>query len=563
MEDKKTKKTTEEVAEKAVEKEALKAEDIENIETEVETEAYKAEDIEKETEDSKAKEKSDKPKKKNQTLKTKKNSNNKRSLKEFLKSRKARYGAVATAIVIVTVAVVVVLNIIVGLFVDRFPNLKVDFTANKAYELNEDTVDFLSHLDKDVDFYILSKEDDFIKNGEYFVQAKNLLEKTESASNGRLKVHYVDTTADPSFTQKYSNVDWTSKKNVALVVCGDQYKALTLDDCFEYDEQYASYGYYEFTSTKIEQAAVTAILNVTTEDKVVVDILKGNQEADYSAIKTLLNDDAYQVNEVSLLTSNIDEDAKFVMIFAPAVDYDESAVKKISNWLENGGKYGRTLIYVPNSASTNTPNLSAFLEEWKLKLSDGFVYETSQDHLLNGVSQYAFITDYTDYYKDNLKNPDIPVVTLKARGITISDENTAHSLLDSTDKAGVVPYDPPEDFDIKNAITGEKISVAAESVKSGNDSESKVIVFGSDKMFAQEFMTVNSFNNSAYLVNIFNTVSDKGDDSVTIESKALTNTELGVTDASTGTAMMIIFVVMLPLTVLVIGLVMWIRRRNR
>ena len=502
-------------------------------------------------------------KKENKDQKTKKKSNNKRSLKEFLKSRKARYGAVSTAIVIITVAVVIVLNIVVSLLVDRFPNLKVDFTANKAYELNEDTVDFLSHLDNDVDFYVLSKEDDFVKNGEYFVQAKNLLEKMESASDGKLTVHYVDTTADPSFSQKYKNVDWTSKKNVALVVCGDRYKALTLDDCFEYDEQYASYGYYNFTATKIEQAAVTAILNVTTEDKVVVDILKGNQEADYSAIKTLLNDNAYQVNEISLLTSKFDEDAKFVVIFAPAVDYDESAIKKISDWIENGGKYGRTLIYVPNSSSTNTPNLNAFLEEWKLKLSDGFVYETSQDHLLNGVSPYAFITNYTDYYKENLKNPDIPVVTLKTRGITISDENTAHSLLDSTDKAGVVPYEPPEDFNIKNAITGEKISVAAESIKSGNDSKSRVIVFGSDNMFAKDFMTVNSFNNSAFLVNIFNSLSDKDDNSVTIESKALSNTELGVTDASTGAAMIIIFVIALPLAVLVIGLVIWIRRRNK
>ena len=488
--------------------------------------------------------------------KAKKKPKGKSSLKDFLKSRKARYGAIATAIVIVTVALVVVLNVVVNLLVGRFPNLKVDLTANSAYELNEDTVDFLSHLDKDVDFYVLSKEDDFVKNGE-------LLEKMESASDGKLTVHYVDTTADPSFSQKYKNVDWTSKKNVALVVCGDRYKALTLDDCFEYDEQYASYGYFNFTATKIEQAAVTAILNVTTEDKVVVDILKGNQEADYSAIKTLLNDNAYQVNEISLLTSKFDEDAKFVVIFAPAVDYDESAIKKISDWLENGGKYGRTLIYVPNSASTNTPNLNAFLEEWKLKLSDGFVYETSQDHLLNGVSPYAFITNYTDYYKENLKNPDIPVVTLKTRGITISDENTAHSLLDSTDKAGVVPYEPPEDFNIKNAITGEKISVAAESIKSGNDSKSRVIVFGSDNMFAKDFMTVNSFNNSAFLVNIFNSLSDKGDNSVTIESKALSNTELGVTDASTGAAMMIIFVIALPLAVLVIGLVIWIRRRNK
>ena len=546
MEDKKTKMETEKTAEKTVEKEASKAKD-----TKKSKEKTKAKETSKNKDNTK----------KNNNLKTK--TKEKRSLKEFLKSRKARYGAIATLIVIITIALVIVLNVVVNLLVGRFPNLKVDFTANQAYELNEDTVDYLSHLEKDVDIYILTPEDDFVKNGEYFVQAKNLLEKMESASNGKLKVQYKNIVDDPAFTKKYSNVDWISKKNVALVECDDRYKALTLEECFDYDEQYAEYGYYNFTGTKIEQAVVTANHTATTENKVTVDILTGNQEGDYSAIKTLLTDNAYQVNEVSLLKTNIDEDAKFVVIYAPAVDYDEDAIKKVSNWLENGGKYGRTLIYIPNSTNTTTPNLSAFLEEWKLTLSDGFVFETSQDHLLNGVSEFAFITDYTEYYTENLKNPDIPVVALQSRGITINDENTAHSLLDSTDKAGIKPYNAPEDWDYKEAIKGEKISVAAESVKSGNDSKSSVIVFGSDKMFGKESMAINSFNNSSFLINVFNTISDKGDNSVTIESKSFENKELGITDKSTANAMLIIFVIVLPLAIVIIGFVMWIRRRNK
>ena len=64
---------------------------------------------------------------------------------------------------------------------------------------------------------------------------------------------------------------------------------LTIDDCFEYDKDYYSqYGTYYVTSSLVEQAGVTAILNVTTEDKVVVDMITGNQEQDSSAIKTLL-----------------------------------------------------------------------------------------------------------------------------------------------------------------------------------------------------------------------------------------------------------------------------------
>ena len=263
------------------------------------------------------------------------------------------------------------------------------------------------------------------------------------------------------------------------------------------------------------------------------------------------------------MTADIDKDAQFVVLYAPSVDLDDTAIKKLSDWLENGGKYGKNLLYVPSSQNTNTPNLNAFLEEWKLQLSDGYVFETSQDHLLNGVSEFAFITDYTEYYKDKLKNPDVPVVTLQSRGITVTDEATAHSLLNTTDKAGIMPYNPPEDWKYNDAVTGKAISVAAESVKSGNDAESRVIVFGSDKIFSQQFLSINSFNNSAFLVNIFNTVGKKSDDSVTIESKSLNNTELGVTDAGTAAVMFVVFVIVIPVVILVIGLVTWLRRRNK
>ena len=84
-----------------------------------------------------------------------KEKSSKGSFKAFLKSRKARHGSMAAVLVIGAVALVVVLNIVVGLLVERFPNLKMDLTSNSAYALSDDTSDFMSHLDKDVTMYIL------------------------------------------------------------------------------------------------------------------------------------------------------------------------------------------------------------------------------------------------------------------------------------------------------------------------------------------------------------------------------------------------------------------------
>lgn len=492
-----------------------------------------------------------------------KKSEKKGGIKAFFKSRKTKHGSLAIAITAVVIALVIILNFVTSMLVDRFPNLKLDLTSTNAFALQDDTEEYMSHLKKDIKMYILSSENTFVSNGQYFVQAKNLLDKMESASDGKFKVEFVDTTTDPSFTKKYTKVDWSSSDIMAIVECGEQYQALKIDECFTYNEEYASYGYYDYESTTIEQAAVKAVLNVTTEDKVVVDFIKGNQEEDYSGITSLLTSNAYQVNEISLQTQDIDENAQFVFLYAPAVDLDDDAIEKISAWLENGGNYGKNLIYLPSTDNTDPPNISDLLEEWGMKLSEGFVFETSQDYILNGTNRFAFLTDYTDYYKENLKNPSIPVVGIDCRGIEITDENAAHAILNTSSYAGIMPYEPADDWDYNDAVTGEPIAVAAEGIKSGNDAESRIVVFSSYMMLSQNILSLNSFNNSAFVMNVVNTIADKEDDSITIESKDLGNTELGVTDAATANAMNIIFIVAIPVVVLAVGIVIWIRRRNK
>lgn len=510
------------------------------------------------TEDTKAK------KAKNKKSKPQKE---KGKFKKFMKSRKAKHGTVAMAITALVIVMVIVLNIIIGLLVNRFPDLELDLTSNNSFALQDDTIDYVSHLNNDVTVYILMEKDKFEGQGTYFVQAQKMLNKMASKSDGKMKIKYVDLTSNPSFTSNYPNVDWqsSSANNIVLVESGKQYKVLTLTDCFEYDEQtYNYYGTYSFTGTKIEQAVVTAILNVTTDDKVVVDMIKGNNEQDYSSLKSLLENNAYQVNDVSLATGDFDKDAKVAIMYAPSVDLDEKIVEKLSTWLSNDGKYGRSLIYVPTADMGEMPNLDDFLKEWGMSIDRGYVFETDETALVNANSPYAFTVSYGDYYKDNLKNSKIPVVVSESHAVNITDENTAHALLKTTNKAGVLPIDADKSWDYKDAITGNGENVAAEGVMTNEDKKSsRVVVFGSYVMFSDTIMQYNSFNNSAYFMNVINTIADKEDVGITIESKSIDNTELGITDVATQNTMLVVFVIVIPIAILVAGFIFWLRRRNR
>ena len=486
----------------------------------------------------------------------------------FLKSRKAKHGAVSAAIIAVVVAITIIINIICGLITERFPETKIDFTKNNSFALQDDTVDYMAHLDDEVTLNILMPKTKFMKYNSYFVQAYNLLEKMVSSADGDIKIKYVDLTKNPTFTSNYPDIDWnTSENNYLMIVeCGEQYKVLTIEDCFEYDEEYYAYtnGEYNFTGTIIEQAVVTAILNVTTTDKVVVNIITGNGEQDYTGVKNLLDKTAYDVKEVSLATSGLSENAEVVIIYAPSVDLDEDATDTISEWLDNDGKYGRTLIYIPCPEKVDTPNLNKLVSDWGMKVNDGIVFETDNQFRVSSTNPSAFMVNYTEYYTDMLKNASIPVLTNSAHDIIITDENMAHAILQTSDHVGIIPYNASEDWDYQDSLTGEALNIGAEGVKTNNEKKSsRFIVFGSYLMFDQQMMSFNSNNNAAFFMNVVNSAVGNSDVGITIESKSLQSEELGVTDIATGNVILVVFVFVIPLAILIIGLVKWLRRRNK
>ena len=135
--------------------------------------------------------------------------------------------------------------------------------------------------------------------------------------------------------------------------------------------------------------------------------------------------------------------------------------------------------------------------------------------------------------------------------------------MNTSTHAGIMPIDADESFDFEAGVKGEAIAVAAEGSRAGTDDYSRVIAFGSSAMFSSQYLSLGSFNNAAFLMNIFNTIADKDDDTVIIEGKALSDAELGITDAATANTMMIVFVFVIPIAVFVPGIIVWVRRRNK
>ena len=155
---------------------------------------------------------------------------------------------------------------------------------------------------------------------------------------------------------------------------------------------------------------------------------------------------------------------------------------------------------------------------------------------------------------------------LTAGATVITDTTMAKPLLVSSEKSFLFPLDlkqeDAESFKPETQkLNGAAIGVHNDGTEGGKSSS--VIVIGSYEALRANYLSITSYNNAAYFVNLFNTLSDRDDVSIVIEGKDPSAKELGVTslDAIAVPSILVRFVI--PFGVLLVGLIIWIRRRHR
>lgn len=537
--------------------------------------------------------------------------------------KKLKYGGIATAVTVIFVAVVVLLNVVVAQVCKRNPDAVLDLTTANLYEISDDTVDYIKNLDQDVEIAISSEESTF-QSDKYYKMISETISKYQGYSD-HISVTYFDTTKDPDILSKYQDLyagDISS--NQIIVTSGDRIKAYSLTDMFEIDQdKYQSY-YYGYASLsdcitgfKGEQTLTTAIMNVTDSNpKSVAVITKSNGNYIFSAtqanayavtaMENLLNDNGYDVKELDMVNDTLDaETYDIVVLPAPANDLTMDAIKKLQDFLQNGGNLGKQLIYVADYTQSVTPNLDAFLKDWNLQVDSSYVREddnnrnqTVQIVASAGKGLIAPIVSLGDSenYGGNLANSSLPIVAPLARPIQELPSNNGrvvYSLLQSSDTSYAYPLtqqassgeDTTESaseesqeateatttegaattsFDTDSAVRGANTVMALSQSQQSTGSElieSDVIVLGSMAMMDYYLTQDSSYNNAEYFIGVLNSVCGK-EDSIVIASKDMTATSISATQTQLVTLRTIV-VFLIPLAVAAAGIVVFLRRRNR
>lgn len=547
-------------------------------------------------------------------------------LKQKQRKKKMKYGSVAVAITLIVTAIVILLNVVVGLLVERYPNAKLDLTTSNLYEVSDETIDYIKNLEDPVEIAVSSEESTLEKDS-YLKMVTEMLKKYQSYSS-EVEITYFDTTKNPDILSKYqSKYSGTISSDNVIVCSGDRVRVFPLSDFFEMDQNKLQYYYYGqatlaecITAFKGEQSLTNAIMNVTDANPQRVGFIgtsNGNSIYNptngnvYAAqvLSTLLDDNGYDVTQLDMVTDEISaEDYDLLVLPAPVNDLTVDAIEKLETFLHNDGNLGKRLLYIADFTQGNTPNLDAFLKDWNIVVDTSYVIDdnaaTQQAVTLlvagNQRMYTPIVTQVSSDYSSGLANTSLPIVAPISRPILTRDANNGRvvtNLLTTADTSYCVPLNldgnaekaesawdaangveqateasteeateetTTTSFDVANAERSSYSVMAFSQNQVSQDNallESDVMVIGSMGYFDVYVAQDTSYNNAEYFISALNTICGKSDN-IVIASKNMNLTSMDVT-ASQMKMVTTVVILVIPAIMVVIGIVIWARRKSR
>lgn len=487
---------------------------------------------------------------------------NKKKRKNLFSSRRFKKGGFAVILTCLVVAAVIVINIIANVLQTKVPVLSIDMSGQNLYALSDSTKELVHSIDKEVVINVLAKEDTYTHADENFLKANALLKKYV-AENDKISIKYIDLQSDPTYVNKYPNENITSYSYI--VTCGDKYKYLDVSsDLFTLGTDYSS-GETYVESSNVESAVTSAIYYVTSENQTKVAVLEGfgsDPQGLLSALTTLLKSNNYEIVNTNLMTEDIPQDCDMAILFQPESDLTEAAANRVSDYLSNGGNYGKNLFYVPTHTKLESPNLDSILEEWGMSIGQGIVADTDSSHMPYIGDYYCSVFEYgSSEYADGLKDTKKYLIGAYTRPVIIDDSAKATAIATTSESSAMRSFDADENWNPSEHIEGS-FNAGAVSTKSGDGTKSTLTVWGTGMSFYSQWLNSSTFNNGEYFANLFNKLTNREDSGITIASKNTQSEQLGIMSDQI-VVLGSLFMYVLPALVLVLGLVIWIRRRHR
>ena len=477
----------------------------------------------------------------------------KKKLIGTISKKHIKNGSYTMVMSVIFIAVVIVINMIVSTIPSKYS--EIDISSQKLYSIGDETKKMLKDLEKDVTIYQIAQ------SGSKDENIANLLKKYEDESK-HIKVEQKDPVVNPKFVSQYTSDDLSA--NSLIVVCGDRNKVIDYNNMYETSIDYQTYS-SQTTGFDGEGQITSAIGYVTSENLPVLYTVEGHGEKDMdSSIKEDIEKANMDIKSLNLLTEgSVPDDADCLFIDSPSTDFSSDEKDAIIEYLENGGK---AMIF-SDYTTEDMPNFDAILENYGVQRVDGVVFEGDNQHYAMQMPYYLVPTINSTDASSETASAGYYVLAPYAQGIKklddVRDTVTIESILTTSDQA----YSKTdlnsntiekEDGDVEGPFDlGVSITESLD-----DDKETQIVYYSTSNLMDSQTNQMVSGGNEKLIMESLKWMTDTEESaSISIPSKSLEVSYLTITDYDAA-FWKICTIALIPGLFLVIGFVVWIKRRK-
>lgn len=480
-----------------------------------------------------------------------------------------------TQVFISTLAIVSIVVMVNYLSARHFK--RIDITASSQWKLSPLTLKFLNSLTNDVKVIVYFDKD----NPAYGLTTSLLREY--SAVNSAIKLEIVNPTTNPSEAERIKSrykLGSSEGRDVVIFESKGQVKIVYANEVIDYELEPLEDSQREFRKKIIgfkgEAVFTSALIWVTQPRQLKAYFIQDHREhspfsrdeiVGYSKFASLLSDMKLQPEPLSLLGSaEIPADCSLLIAAAPLEPYTSDEIEKIDRYLNQGG---RMLILLNNNSVNKVTGLEKMLVGWGVIVGDNIVLDPTRqvpgsrglalslnrfglhvitEPLINS-SIHLLMPRTVSAIKSASSQPDAPKVV----ELLFTSEQ---GIVASEIKDGVVQLNPGR---VIRGCYPVAVAIEKGSVRGVTRGSSRIVVVGDSFFLANQM--IDTAGNRDFAMLAVNWLLDRTELLGGIGPRAVKEFKLLLTQPQLKNLRTLLLVV-LPGSVLFIGLIVWVVRRK-
>lgn len=457
---------------------------------------------------------------------------------------------------IVVIAIVIIANLLLGEIAGS--NLKFDISDNSIYEVSEVSKDIINKLESDIEFTIVTEA------GYLDETVSTFVEKYADLSS-KISIKWIDPVLYPSAIEDYGLTEYS-----IVVSCKDTGKT----DIIPFTEMLYmnEYNYYVYGTQVFDFDAegqlTSALAKVMSTETYLMYTVSGHGETalgsssadatSVTAVETtvtdLLDKSSIETQNLNLLTvTEIPDDCDLLAIIAPTTDLTDTELAMIQDFMSTGGD----VLFMAGGTLNELPNFESLLTEYGISITDGYIADVDNAYQENA---YYIIPQLS---LDEELAYDISsgtVLMITTRGFELVSPARESILVSSFINTSSNSFIVTEDDEVQG--TYSLAAIASEYVlnEDGEAVESRLTAYGTSYFVEESIISISpSLENNTVFMNAVMANFD-GATNVSIEPKSMEETYNAVVDPYSYS---ILFLFILPASILLIGFVVWNLRRKQ